>query len=120
MSDETARQPILDTLIQSRDLQILKAMVPYLDSTRQRGLSLMIRLIELQKTMQLFDPEAKTETAELHTCENESPTDRTLHMLQAIKEFCTPQEADNIDNMIHTMDMLSSYETLRTEGMFDL
>ncbi|MCD8365633.1 MAG: hypothetical protein LUC83_07470 [Clostridiales bacterium] len=119
MNDTDARQPVLDTLIQSRDLQMLKAMVPYLDRSRQRTVSMIIRLAELQKTMQLFDAESKLQAAELQICENESPIERTRHMLTAMKDFCTPKESETIDNMVSFFDMYTSCETMMTEGIYD-
>ena len=47
--------PVLDTLIQNRPIQMLKAIVPYLYEPQQRMVSMMVRMIELQRTMQLFD-----------------------------------------------------------------
>ncbi len=120
MNDTQTKQPILDTLIQSRDLQMLKAMVPYLDRPRQRTVSMVIRLAELQKTMQLFQAAPELEAAELHSCENNSPTERTRLMLYAVKDFCTPQEAETIDNIVGFSDMYNSYETMMAEGIYDI
>ncbi|MCD8324627.1 MAG: hypothetical protein LUC32_06735 [Clostridiales bacterium] len=117
MNETNTRQPVLDSLIQSRQLQMLKAMVPYFDSGHQRSLSLAIRLVELQKTLQLFNAEPELQAAELHTCENEPTMERIRHMLTAIKEFCTPQEAESIDNMINLFEMYTSYETMMAEGI---
>lgn len=112
MNENENNQPVLDSLIQSRPLQMLKTIVPYMNEPQQRTVSLMIRMIELQKTMQLFDGESASQAAELHICSNESPTERTCHMLNALREFCTPQEQENIDLFINFFDMFSSYETL--------
>lgn len=117
-TDETyTRQPVLDTLIQSRDLQMLKAMVPYFDGTQQRTISFVIRLIELQKTMQLFDTKPEMQAAELQSGKNESPAERTRHMLYAMKEFCQPQEQANIDSVIGFFEMYESYESMMTDGV---
>lgn len=40
--------PVLDTLIQNRPIQMLKAIVPYLYEPQQRMVSMMIRMIELR------------------------------------------------------------------------
>ena len=110
------RQPVLDTLIQSRDLQMLKSVVPYMTGPQQRMISLIIKLIELQKTIQLFNAEPEMQAAELHICENDSPTERTCHMLNALREYCTPAEQESIDTFLNFFDMYSSYESLFAEG----
>lgn len=112
MNEKENNQPVLDTLIQSRQLQMLKAIVPYIYEPQQKTISFMIKMIELQKTMQLFEGESGAQVEELRICSNESPTERTCHMLNALREFCTPQEQENIDLFINFFDMFSSYETL--------
>ena len=110
------RQQVLDTLIQSRDLQMLKSVVPYMNGSQQRMVSLVIKLVELQKTIQLFNAEPEMQAAELHICENDSPTERTCHMLAALREYCTPAEQENIDTFLNFFDMYSSYESLFAEN----
>lgn len=112
MSEKENNQPVLDALIQNRQLQMLKAIVPYIYEPQQRTISVMIKMIELQKTMQLFQGESSSQAEELHICSNDSPSERTCHMLNALREFCTPQEQENIDLFINFFDMFSSYETL--------
>lgn len=109
MTEKDQKQPVVDTLIQSRELQMLKSMVPYIDSSRQKTICLIIRLVELQKTIQLFDSESQMQAAELHICENESPVERTCHMLNAMREYCSPSEQENIDTLLSFYDMYASY-----------
>lgn len=116
MDETNTSQPVLDTLIRSRDLQMLKAMVPYFSGAQQRTISFVIRLIELQKTMQLFDAGPELQVAELQSGKNESPAERTRHMLNAMKEFCNPQEQANIDSVIGFFEMFESYEAMMTDG----
>ncbi|MCC8029511.1 MAG: hypothetical protein LIO75_06935 [Lachnospiraceae bacterium] len=116
MDETNTSQPVLDTLIRSRDLQILKAMVPYFNGAQQRTISFVIRLVELQKTMQLFDTEPELQAAELRSGENESPAERTRHMLNAMKEFCSPQEQANIESVIGFFEMFESYEAITADG----
>ena len=60
--------PVLDTLIQNRPIQMLKAIVPYLYGPQQRMISMMVRMIELQRTMQLFDAAPEMQAQELRIC----------------------------------------------------
>lgn len=112
MNEKEHSQPVLDALIQSRQLQMLKAIVPYIYEPQQKTISVMIKMIELQKTMQLFEGEPSMQAQELHICSNDSPSERTCHMLNALREFCTPQEQENIDMFLNFFDMFASYETL--------
>ena len=115
MNEKETNLPVLDTLIQSRELQMLKAVVPYLQESRQKMFSMAIKMIELQRTMQLFDAESEMQAEELHICSNESESERMRHMLNALREYCTPKEQETIDTIINFFDMFSSYETLFNE-----
>ncbi|WP_462416189.1 hypothetical protein [Eubacterium ramulus] len=99
--------PVLDTLIQNRPIQMLKAIVPYLYEPQQRMVSMMIRMIELQRTMQLFDAAPEMQAQELRICSNESPTERTHQILNVLREYCTPQERDQIDMILNILDLTS-------------
>ena len=99
--------PVLDTLIQTRPIQMLKAIVPYLYEPQQRMVSMMIRMIELQRTMQLFDAAPEMQAQELRICSNESPTERTHQILNVLREYCTPQERDQIDMLLNILDITS-------------
>lgn len=99
--------PVLDTLIQNRPIQMLKAIVPYLYEPQQRMVSMMVRMIELQRTMQLFDAAPEMQAQELRICSNESPTERTHQILNVLREYCTPQERDQIDIILNLLDITS-------------
>ena len=99
--------PVLDTLIQNRSIQMLKAIVPYLYEPQQRMVSMMVRMIELQRTMQLFDAAPEMQAQELRICSNESPTERTHQILNVLREYCTPQERDQIDMILNLLDITS-------------
>lgn len=99
--------PVLDTLIQNRSIQMLKAIVPYLYEPQQRMVSMMVRMIELQRTMQLFDAAPEMQAQELRICSNDSPTERTHQILNVLREYCTPQERDQIDMILNLLDLTS-------------
>lgn len=99
--------PVLDTLIQNRPIQMLKAIVPYLYEPQQRMVSMMVRMIELQRTMQLFDAAPEMQAQELRICSNDSPTERTHQILNVLREYCTPQERDQIDMILNLLDLTS-------------
>ena len=91
--------PVLDTLIQNRPIQMLKAIVPYLYGPQQRMISMMVRMIELQRTMQLFDAAPEMQAQELRICSNQ--------ILNVLREYCTPQERDQIDMILNILDITS-------------
>lgn len=101
----------LDTLIQDRHLQILKSALPYLNPSRQKDMAMMVKFMELQRTMALFQNPANN----LRMCSEEEPEEeRSLQMLTTIREYCNDYEKETVDNLINFVQMFSTYETLFT------
>lgn len=97
-----------DLELQTRNLQIMKVMVPYLQPEQQRMFAMMIKFMELQKTAQLFNGKA----AAIQSCSIDDPQERMSQMLNDIKTYCTPKEQENIDMALNMIQMFSAYEML--------
>ena len=41
-------------LIQDRHLEMIKAAIPYLDNSRQKNMAMLVKFMEFQRTMALF------------------------------------------------------------------
>ena len=81
----------IDTLIQDRHLQMLKAALPYVDNSRQKSIAMMVKFMELQRTMALFESPENN----LRMCsQEEDQSDAPLQMLNAIREYCTEKEQE--------------------------
>lgn len=112
MEQETQNNVIsLDSLIQDRQLQMLKAAVPYINNPNQKTMAFLIKFMELQRTVTLFNNASPS----LQMCavpENEEPL--PLQMLNALREFCTEKEQETLDMLMNYVQMFSAYETLFT------
>ena len=109
---ETVEKPLLDSLIESRQLQILKTVVPYMHENQQKKLSMLIKLIEFQKTASLFDENSSAFSKELHACAYVSDSERISGMLGAIRKYCTEKEQENIDMILSFYEMSASCDGL--------
>jgi len=108
VNERQINQTAFDDLIQDQQLQMLKAAIPYLQ-TGQKSMAFLVKCMELQRTMSLFDDQESS----LQMCsapETEEP--RTLQMLTALKEYCNEAEQENINMIINFLQMYSTYETL--------
>ncbi len=106
---ETQERPLLDSLIESRELTILKTMVPYMHEDQQKKMAMIIKLIEFQKTAALFESGSADQMQELHACGAQSDTERYSQMLTAIRGYCTPKEQETIDTVLSFFEMSASY-----------
>lgn len=101
----------LDDMIQDRQLQMLKTALPYINTSAQKNIAFLIKYMELQRTVSLFN----SPQASLQICsgtENDIPS--PLQMLEALREFFTEKEQENIDMIINYIQMFSVCETLFT------
>lgn len=96
-----------DMETQSRSIQILKTIIPYMDCRKQKNFALMIKFLELKNVASLFN----SDTVSLRMCSFEDPSEMRLNLLNDIKKFCTPSEQDSIDMMLTAFQMFSSYDT---------
>lgn len=97
-----------DEKIQSRDLNILKTALPYMNSSRQRELIMLIKSLELKKSLDLIS----SNEASLSIMSADSPMENTLNMLNDIRKFCSEREQEHIDLMLNLFSMFSTYETM--------
>ena len=97
-----------DGLVQTRELQILKAMLPFAAPRSQMPLAMLIQTMEFQNTMRMFQNNSNALTA--FSVHNEA--DRRSAMLQTLKRFCTPRERETIDTILNIMCVMESKEDM--------
>ena len=94
-----------DIETQSRNIQILKTVIPYVNSSSQKNFALMVKFLELRNVASLFNEEPVS----LSMCSTDDPSEKRMQLLNDIKKFCTPAEQDSIDMMLTAFKMFSSY-----------
>ncbi|MCI8280580.1 MAG: hypothetical protein HFI76_02505 [Lachnospiraceae bacterium] len=100
-----------DSLVQDRQLQMLKAAIPYINNANQKTMAFLIKFMELQRTVSIFNnPGASMQICSVSEDEEPLP----LQMLNALREFCTEREQETIDMLTNYVQMFSAYETLFT------
>ena len=99
MENETLS--LYDNRLQNKEINILKTILPYLGSTAQKNISMMISFLQMQKTMEYFEnPE---NTMQIHAMEKKNTTS---DILNAVKVYCN----------LNALQMLSTYEILFSGG----
>ena len=78
---------LYDNRLQNKEINILKTILPYLGSTAQKNISMMISYLQMQKTMEYFEnPE---NTMQISAMEKKNSTS---DILNAIKVYCNDNE----------------------------
>lgn len=89
-----------DEAMQTKELQILKTILPYVDSNIQRQLSMLIQFIQIRNAGNIS----------LTASEINPAIDKKTAMLSEIKKFCTPKEQETIDTLLNIMCVMDNYE----------
>ena len=101
----------LDSLVEDRQLQMMKAAIPYINGPTQKTMAFMIKFLELERTVSIFNSSENS----LQMCSiPEEETAPQLQLLMALREYCTERERETIDTLLNYMQMFSAYETLFT------
>ena len=84
----------LDALVSDNKMQMLKAALPYISATQQQVLSIYVKVLELNNTIQLVH---KEESRKVGICSVSEQKRNTTEMLNTIKRYCTDAEKEMID-----------------------
>lgn len=91
-----------DGLVQTRELQMLKSLLPFANVKSQMPLAILIQSMEFRNTIQMFQNNANV----LSACSVENEPDKRNAMLQTLRRFCTPKEKETIDTLLNIMYMM--------------
>ncbi len=112
MDEENMFTPF-DEVNQTKELQILKTMIPYMSKSAQRQMTMMVHYISLMNSMKII-----SNAPALSVAESESPSDRRISMLNALKKYCTKSEQETIDNILNIFSVLDNVEAYDKAGIF--
>ena len=104
--DENSLFTPFDEITQTRELQMLKTIIPYMPHDSQKQMTLM-------NSMRMIDS-----APALSVAETESMSDRRLSMLNALKKYCSKSEQDTIDNLLNIFSVLDNREIYDKAGIF--
>lgn len=92
-----------DTLVHSQEIQILKSILPFIDTNQQMSFAILIQFIEFKNTIQIFQKNKKILSAHAISPENDGKN----AMLTAIKKFISPSQRETFDNMMNMISMMN-------------
>lgn len=105
---EDATNVTYDDVVQTRNVQILKSIVPFLDMRSRRPAAMMIQYMELLNAYNAFSREDNS----LSACSLDESVDRRSAILGAIRQYCTPKEQETIDTLLNFFCVMDNYDML--------
>ncbi|WP_113674701.1 hypothetical protein [Vallitalea guaymasensis] len=92
----------IDTIVNSNEMNVVKAAIPYMSLENQRNLAVLIKFIELMKTIKLYNNPAINEIQELNR-----PNITKRDMLYALRSRCSDKNKQIIDIMLNIKNIQS-------------
>lgn len=93
----------LDMLVGSKELQIMKLMLPYIPSSYRGILAIYIKFTEFQNTLRLFGGFGYKPDSEIIKSKTiHSPSD----ILEDLRPFMNPEDIESFDMLLNTMSMM--------------
>lgn len=97
-----------DHMTQTRELQMLKTVLPYMKEAQKKQFAILIKYMELQNTIQVFSQEDKV----LSMCSVDEESNNMVAMINDLRQFCTSKEQETLDMLVNMFSMLETYETI--------
>lgn len=97
-----------DEMLNTRDVQILKSILPFLDFGARRQAAFLIQYLEFKQIRNVFS----SRESSLAACAVPDTTDKRSAMLSAIRQYCTPKEQETIDTILNLFCIMDNYDTL--------
>ena len=106
MEQEDVVQTTFDQLVSDENLQMLKAMIPYLSFSGQRFLAAYAKTRELKNTIQMFS----RPQSDVQMCSSKA-TD-SMGLLNDIRKFSYGQSRKQLDQAVNIFAMLEVLMTM--------
>lgn len=109
MENKQPRQTKFDSMVTNKTMQLVKAVIPYLDNSIGTAIGVMVKLRDLQNVSRINN--------RLYvTALNSDKQSDMENMLNDIKEFLSDEERENIDMILSMMEMMNMDDS--TKGAF--
>ena len=97
-----------DSLLQTRELQMMKSMLPFVGIRQQKPLALLIQSLQFRNAVKILQNDENV----LSACSIpvSSEAEKRNAMIQTLRRFCTPKEKETIDTLLNIMCVMETYD----------
>ena len=97
-----------DRLISSKDLQLMKLIIPYTPPANQHMLAILVKFLELNRTIKIFHQSRQN----IHTQTFEKSFSSPLDIVDEIRPYLSEAERTSIDSILNVFNMMQMLETM--------
>lgn len=105
---EAAPLTPFDSMTQTRELQMFKTILPYMQESQKKQFAILIKYMELQNTVHVFSQQDKV----MSMCSVQEEKKNLPAMLNDLRQFFSEKEQENIDMLINMFSMMETYESI--------
>ena len=102
----------LDQIANQNHLQLLKATIPYIDSSSQKMVSLFIKVLEMQNILRFYEHTGNC----VQACNTGADSPGMIDMLTDMRSYCDESEGEMIDQCIQLLSTLELYSIFAQSG----
>lgn len=108
MAEEHApRMTPFDQKVVGHQLQLIKAMIPYVPVSEQKFIAVFVKFQELQNTIDFFDQGRDN----LKACALGAGMDSFMDMINDMQNYCFEEDKNMLGSAANMMSMLQMYQT---------
>ena len=109
MQEETTdKMTPFDRLISSKDLQLMKLIIPYTPPANQHMLAILVKFLELNRTIKIFHQSRQN----IHTQTFEKSFSSPLDIVDEIRPYLSEAERTSIDSILNVFNMMQMLEAM--------
>lgn len=98
-----------DMKFQGGNLQIIKAILPFIDINQQRILAVYIKFLEFSNTLNYFN----NGRHDVGICNTVHDKKSPLEMLNCIKEYCNKSQRESLEMIINYFNIMEMFQTYK-------
>lgn len=105
--DQDIALTTFDQITQTKEIQMLKTIVPYMKNEQKKQFAILIKYLELQNTARIFAKEDQF----VSMCSLPEEENNTIAMLNELRKFCSPKETETLDTLTNLLSVLETYDS---------
>lgn len=110
MENEKLKQTKFDSMVTNKNMQLAKAVIPYIDNGLGNYIGMIIKLKELQNAAKI------NSRVSVSAMNYDKHNNNIENMLEDIKDFLSDNEKETIDTIMSMMEMMKTMEGMDMDG----
>lgn len=112
MENERLKQTKFDSMVTNRQMQLVKAVIPYIDNRLGIFIGMFVKLQELQNALKINSNMAVSAM----NADKQVDKGQMENLLDDIKEFLSNEDRETIDNISSMMEMMKTMNDMDMGG----